>query len=108
VLTNSDAPLVTTDVNDISGYPLSLNLYQNYPNPFNPSTTISYQLAARNHVTLKVFDMLGREVAVLVNRIEEPGDKSVMFDASRLPSGMYFYRLSAGSFVQTKKLLLLK
>jgi hypothetical protein len=108
VLTNSDAPLVTTDVNDISGYPLSLNLYQNYPNPFNPNTTISYQLAALNHVTLKVFDMLGREVVVLVNRIEEPGDKSVMFDASRLPSGMYFYRLSAGSLMQTKKLLLLK
>jgi photosystem II stability/assembly factor-like uncharacterized protein len=88
-------------------------LNQNYPNPFNPVTTISYQLPTQSHVTLEIFDVLGREVATLVNRVEEPGYKSVTFDVgaiheSPLPSGVYFYRIQAGNFMETKKLLLIR
>jgi len=82
-------------------------LEQNYPNPFNPSTTISYQLPTRGYVTLKVYNLLGQEVATLVNGIEEPGYKSVEFNAGKLASGVYLYRITAGDFIQTRKLLLL-
>jgi photosystem II stability/assembly factor-like uncharacterized protein len=88
--------------------PQSFGLSQNYPNPFNPSTTISYQLPTQSHVTLKIFDVLGREVATLVNGFEEAGYKSLMFDGTKLSSGLYFYRLTAGRYVETKKLLLLR
>jgi hypothetical protein len=83
-------------------------LQQNYPNPFNPSTTITYQLPTRGHVTLKVFDVLGREVGTLVNDVQEPGFKSLRFNATGLASGVYFYQLQAGSFSATKKFLLLR
>jgi photosystem II stability/assembly factor-like uncharacterized protein len=88
--------------------PTQYVLNQNYPNPFNPTTTISYQLPTQSHVTLKVFDMLGRDVATLVNSVEQPGFKSVNFNANNLVSGVYFYRLQAGNYMQTKKLLLLR
>jgi hypothetical protein len=88
--------------------PRVLTLRQNYPNPFNPSTTISYQLLTQSEVSLKVFDVLGREVATLVNGVELPGYKSVNFNASKLVSGLYYYRLMAGNFVETKKLVLLR
>jgi hypothetical protein len=88
--------------------PTQITLDQNYPNPFNPSTTIAYHLLSANHVTLKVFDVLGREIATLVNDVQQPGNKSVRFEASTLSSGIYFYRLQAGSFTATKKLILLK
>jgi hypothetical protein len=88
--------------------PSSFSLYQNYPNPFNPSTTIMYQLPNQSHVTLKVFDVLGREVATLVNQMESPGYKQVTFNANAFPTGIYTYRLTAGSFVQTKKMILIK
>jgi hypothetical protein len=83
-------------------------LEQNYPNPFNPTTVINYQLPMQAYVTLKIFDVLGRELTSLVNKVEDAGYKSVTFDASKLPSGVYFYRLQAGSFVQTNKMLLMK
>ena len=83
-------------------------LLQNYPNPFNPSTTISYQLSANSFVTLKVFDVLGREVETLVNQRQNAGSYTVTFDASKLPSGVYFYRLTTGSLVETKKMAVLK
>ncbi len=91
-------------------------LNQNYPNPFNPSTTISYQLANQSYVTLKVFDISGKEVASLVNGVQLPGTKSVNFNANNLASGVYYYRLQAGnpstgsgqSFVETKKLVLIR
>jgi photosystem II stability/assembly factor-like uncharacterized protein len=88
--------------------PKIFNLEQNYPNPFNPVTTINYQLPNQSHVTLKIFDVLGREVATLVNGIEQPGYKTVNFSASKLASGVYYYRIQVGSFIETKKLLLLK
>jgi hypothetical protein len=83
-------------------------LLQNYPNPFNPVTTISYQLPTASRVTLKVYDVLGREVATLADGVEEPGYKSVRWDACNVGSGVYFYRLQAGEFVASRKLLLLK
>ena len=88
--------------------PVAFALKQNYPNPFNPSTTISYQLGTQSHVTLKVFDFLGREVAMLVNSVELPGYKSVNFYANNLASGVYYYRLQAGNIIETKKLVLLR
>lgn len=83
-------------------------LMQNYPNPFNPTTTISYQLSAISFTTLKVYDAMGREVATLVNEVKSAGTYSVTFDATKLSSGIYFYRLQAGEFIEAKKMLLMK
>ena len=83
-------------------------LFQNYPNPFNPSTAISYQLSAVSDVKLVVFDLLGREVATLVNEKKEAGKYVVNLNASSLTSGVYFYKLTAGSFSETKKMMLVK
>ena len=83
-------------------------LYQNYPNPFNPSTTIQYSVINKQFVTLKVFDVLGNEIATLVNEEKSAGTYSINFNASNLPSGIYFYKLQAGSFTSSKKMLLLK
>jgi hypothetical protein len=99
---------IVDDVGDRIYLPTGFALYQNFPNPFNPATTITYYLPRQSNVTLKVFDILGREIATLVNRVEEPGHKSVMFDASRLSGGVYFYRLQADNYVAMKKLLLIR
>ena len=88
--------------------PADYALSQNYPNPFNPSTTIKYELPKSSEVRLTVFDMLGREVSVLVNERRDAGVHEVKLDGSHLASGVYFYRLQAGEFVQTHKLLLLR
>jgi hypothetical protein len=84
------------------------SLQQNYPNPFNPTTTISYSIPKNGLVTMKVYDILGIEVAELVNEVKEIGNYSVTFNASELPSGIYFYTLTSGNFIATKKLILLK
>jgi hypothetical protein len=100
---------VTTDVAESSiEQPQSFALSQNYPNPFNPSTAISYQLASTSNVDLRVYDMLGREVAVLVTGVQNPGSYSVRFDATSLATGVYMYRLSAGAMTATMKMLLVK
>jgi hypothetical protein len=117
--------LVTTAVTT-TALPNIYALSQNYPNPFNPTTTINFQLQKAGSVSLKVYDMLGREVATLVSEYKGPGSYSTIFDASRLSSGTYIYRLSVvpsarrdlvqstsadgqnGSFTEVKKLVLLK
>ncbi|WP_041294086.1 T9SS type A sorting domain-containing protein [Ignavibacterium album] len=88
--------------------PEKYTLTQNYPNPFNPSTTIDFSIKENSNVTLKIYDMLGKEVALLVNERKEPGKYSVTFNASELPSGIYVYRLDANDFTATKKLMLVK
>ena len=90
------------------GVPALATLSQNYPNPFNPSTTIKYELPKTLHVSLTVYDLLGREVSVLVHERKDAGVHEVKFDGSSLASGVYFYRLQAGSYVNTKKLLILR
>jgi len=91
-----------------SSSPDNFYLSQNYPNPFNPSTKITYSVASLSNVILKVYDILGREVLTLVNEEKPAGRYEVSFNASSLASGVYFYQIKAGSFVQTKKLMLLK
>jgi len=88
--------------------PSSFSLSQNYPNPFNPTTIIRFQIKDSKTTTLKVFDLLGREVQTLVNEKLKPGEYEVTFNGSALPSGVYFYKLQAGDFTDTKKLVLIK
>ena len=99
-------------VSTISEYksdkPRVFSLYQNYPNPFNPATIINYQLPVGSHITLKVYDLLGREVATLVNEEKPPGSYEVEFNPTQLSSGIYFYKLHAGNFTATRKMVLIK
>jgi hypothetical protein len=88
--------------------PKEFSLSQNYPNPFNPTTTIRYALPKAAHVTLRVFDILGREVATLVNADQEAGFKSISFDAGAFASGVYLYKVEAGTFIDVKKMVVLK
>jgi hypothetical protein len=88
--------------------PLKFGLDQNYPNPFNPTTKIQFTIANRQLTIVKVFDLVGREVATVVNEVKDPGSYTVQFDGSNLASGVYFYRLETGNFVQTRKLVVLR
>jgi hypothetical protein len=88
--------------------PISYSLSQNYPNPFNPSTTIRFALPKSGHVELKVYNTLGQEVATLVNEEKTAGTYSAQWNASSVASGVYFYRLKAGEYNETRKLLLMK
>ncbi|MFA5826886.1 MAG: T9SS type A sorting domain-containing protein [Candidatus Paceibacterota bacterium] len=102
-------PSGVTDVTEeVTSVPTKFDLSQNYPNPFNPSTTISYALPASGFVTLKVYDMLGKEVVELVNEEKPAGSYETKFDASQLASGMYIYKIQSGNFSQTKKMILMK
>jgi hypothetical protein len=116
--------IITKDSVELQSYPIMVNpvptavverngpvrfeLFDNYPNPFNPSTKISYELPTNTLVSLKIFDVLGREVQTLINGREVTGVHTVTFDAGNLPSGVYFYRIVAGGFVEAKKLVLVK
>jgi hypothetical protein len=102
----TDATLI--GVNDPSATIKDFRLEQNYPNPFNPSTTISYSVPKNAFVSLKVYDVSGKEIKILVNGMQTAGTKEVSFDASNLPSGVYFYTISAGDFKDTKKMILVK
>ena len=100
--------LVGVDDEGRGTVPAAFVLAQNYPNPFNPTTIIGYQLPAASDVKLTVFDLLGRQVAVLVNERQSPGNYEVKFSAAGLASGVYLYRLTTGEGVQTRKMLVLK
>ena len=93
---------------NVTGYPTEYALYQNYPNPFNPSTVINYQLPVAGNVTLKVYDILGKEIATLVSEEQPVGNYEIEFNGSELTNGVYFYTIKSGDFVQTKKMVLLK
>ena len=98
-----------TGINSVTNeIPVEFKLFQNYPNPFNPVTKIQYQIVNQGMVTLKVYDLLGREVKLLVNEIKSPGKYIVSFDASSLSSGVYFYKISAGEFSDVKRMVLVK
>ncbi len=100
--------LVGVESNLNSKTPQSYQLSQNYPNPFNPSTIIQYAISIKQFVTLKIFDVLGKEVAILVNEEKPAGNYEVEFDGSGITSGVYFYKVQAGTFVETKKMIYLK
>jgi hypothetical protein len=87
---------------------VQIRLSQNYPNPFNPATTIRYQLPVDSKVTIKLYDILGREVATLIDGFQTAGYKEVRFDASSLSSGIYIYNLIAGDFISSKKMIVMK
>ena len=99
--------LIITNIRD-EKIPHQYKLEQNYPNPFNPKTTISYSIPTNSIATIKVYDVLGKEIKILLNERKSPGDYSITFNADNLPSGVYFYRMQAGSFISTKKFVLLK
>jgi 5'-nucleotidase len=100
--------LTKEDDEETLSTPVEFALEQNYPNPFNPATTINYSIPEAGNVEMKVYDILGNEVANLVNEAKAPGNYSAMFDASSLASGIYIYTLRANNFVQTKKMILIK
>jgi hypothetical protein len=97
-----------TSNEELGGLPRTFDLEQNYPNPFNPTTQINYAVPEQSDVRIEVYNVIGRRVATLVNREMAPGNYTVNFDASSLSSGMYFYRLKAGSTLLTKKMTLIK
>ena len=109
---------VLVGVGEENSLPTEFSLLQNYPNPFNPSTTIKYSIpivetlsrsaGSLQNVQLKVYDILGHEVATLVNKTQREGNYEATFDASNLVSGIYFYKLTYGSFSESKKMLLIK
>ncbi len=104
-LTASTEPSAVNDqINSLNEF----RLMQNYPNPFNPSTTISYNIAKRANVSLKIYNITGKEVATLVNGEKEPGSYRVNFNAEKLSSGIYFYKISAGNFSSVRKMILIK
>ena len=102
------ALFITTDVNDEVAIPTSYSLSQNYPNPFNPSTVIKYQVPQNSFVNINVYDVLGSQVKTLVREEKAAGSYELKFDASNMPSGVYFYSIQTGAFTQTKKMILMK
>jgi hypothetical protein len=97
-----------TDLEEEQIMPTTFSLHQNYPNPFNPSTTIRYGLPERSHVLLEVYNLAGQRVATLIDGEQQAGWNEVVFEDKTLASGLYFYRLQAGDFVETRKLILIK
>ncbi len=107
-VTYSIVDSIVTNVESQQSVPTQFTLYQNYPNPFNPTTVISYQLPVSSNVSIKVYDLLGREVAVLVDEYKSAGRYKVEFNAFSLASGVYYYQLKSGSFINSKKMILMR
>ncbi len=101
-------PITSVDNNSATIKPATYALEQNYPNPFNPSTQIKFSIVNNERVTLKVYDILGKEVATLINEVKPAGDYNIRFDAGRLASGVYIYQIKAGNFIKSHKMILLK
>jgi photosystem II stability/assembly factor-like uncharacterized protein len=108
VIKLTDSILVLTGIHNNGNLPVEYSLYQNYPNPFNPSTTISFSIAKSGLTKLSVFNYLGQEIAVLKNETMQAGRYEFLFDASNIASGVYYYKLTAGDFTDTKKMILVK
>lgn len=108
ITAENESQLTLTAVSKDEKLPASFTLSQNYPNPFNPSTVISYSVPKESMVTLKVFNLLGQEVATLVNSNQKAGSYNITFNASKLSTGIYFYSLKANGFTSTKKMMLVK
>jgi hypothetical protein len=108
IIPDSDGKSLRIVVTGTREIPTIFALQQNYPNPFNPSTIINYQLPIDNWVTIKAYNMLGEEIATLVDGFEAAGYKSVIFDGSNLSSGIYFVRMNSGSYTDVKKIVLAK
>jgi len=98
----------TVGIEDGINTPIAFSLDQNYPNPFNPTTSIKYSIPSSQRISIKVFDIRGKEVATLVNDFKNQGDYTIEFDGSRLSNGVYFYRIQSGSLTQTKRMILMK
>lgn len=103
-----DSMKVSTDVSFESKIPAGYSLEQNYPNPFNPKTTITYTLSEQQQVLIEVFDIMGHKVSTLIDKFQQPGTHHVTLDATNLSSGVYIYRISAGDFIQSRTMLLIK
>jgi hypothetical protein len=97
-----------TDVGENHSNPISYKLYDNYPNPFNPSTTLKYSLSETSFTSIKIYDGIGNEVAVIVNEMKTAGTHQAIFSADGLSSGVYYYTIQSGSFNETKKMILMK
>jgi hypothetical protein len=108
VFRRSLSDMITSIESFSTGMPGHFNLEQNYPNPFNPTTTIKYSLPQQTFVSLSIYDLLGREIVILVNEEKDAGTHSIKFNGSNLSSGIYLYRIQSGSFWETKKLILIK
>jgi len=109
ILKTTNGGTIIVNTSRVCNYiPSSFKLFQNYPNPFNPTTTIRYDIKTKGDVELKVFDLLGRDIATLVNENQTPGTYEVVFDATSLPSGVYLYKLITGDFVETRKMVVIK
>ena len=100
--------IFTQDLSNHTQVNLGFQLAQNYPNPFNPTTDISFRLPSRTFASLKIYDVLGREVSSLVSEELQAGNHTAHWDASQISSGVYFYQLIAGQFIQTKKMILMR
>ena len=108
IVKNVNPGIITSTHSVLGGVPVQHKLFQNYPNPFNPNTIIKFQIKDSRLVTLKVYDILGKEVATLVNEKQQPGTYEMTFDGSGLASGIYFYKLTAGDFSEVKRMVLIK
>jgi hypothetical protein len=105
---DTDGAYEYSDIVEVELIPDEFALFQNYPNPFNPNTKIKYQIPKESRIIIRVYDIIGAEVLLLLDEEKEAGRYSIEFNAAGLPSGIYFYRFQAGSFVETKKMVLMK